>query len=128
MNPKCESCPMTGECKSYEHLCRRYKEDPAKWQDTFDRVNGVVLEYPPLINQVQNFAKSMLRFAKSGFKTVDEEEYNRRLSICNQCVHLNRKDMKCTLCGCPVHKKAIIYDEPCPANKWGDGHKCKSCS
>lgn len=40
MSPKCPTCPIDGECRSYAHLCRRHAEEPARWRPIVDRVNS----------------------------------------------------------------------------------------
>lgn len=49
-------------------------------------------------------------------KTVSEEIYQNRITVCNNCTFL--KDNKCTVCGCNVKVKAKWDTEVCPKNKW----------
>ena len=76
-------------------------------------------------------SKALVRWAKAGFTTVDDETYNRRINACLKCEHLTappsralykllrRKDQEqkiCFLCGCIVTKKARLPTENCPAS------------
>jgi hypothetical protein len=65
---------------------------------------------------VASFAASMIRFAASGFKTVDESLHELRMSRCSQCEH--RKETQCALCRCYIDKKAWLPHEDCPIGKW----------
>ena len=89
------------------------------------------------------FAKSMIKWGKSGFAKVDEATYNRRLAACSTCNLLSSvpnqflyKLVKnkhghsgiCASCGCIVSKKALIATDTCPEkhpgkpgiNRWGE--------
>jgi|GEM_PF-2357364 len=89
------------------------------------------------------FAKSMMKWGKSGFAKVDEETYNRRLAVCAKCNLLsgvpdqflyklvNNKQGNsgvCASCGCVVSKKALLATDTCPEkhpekpgmNRWGE--------
>lgn len=79
---------------------------------------------PPTIREMsQNFAGAMLRFAKSGFKTVDEDTAKARLAVCRQCDLWDenaRKGLgKCNhgKCGCTLIKH-YLASEKCPDGKW----------
>jgi hypothetical protein len=63
-----------------------------------------------------SFAGSMLKFAASGFKTVDEQLHRLRLAQCEPCAH--RRNTRCTLCRCFVVKKAWLPHEDCPLGRW----------
>ncbi len=47
---------------------------------------------------------------------VDTQTYDKRITACISCEHLN--DKKCGICGCYVKKKARWSSEDCPKNKW----------
>jgi hypothetical protein len=74
--------------------------------------------FPPIFEQASNFADSMVNFAKSGFKTTDEEEKERRLNICYDCDRFDKASIRCLECGCKLKAKANIDSEKCPLGKW----------
>lgn len=49
---------------------------------------------------------------------VDDETYEHRLSLCGQCVHLDKESYVCQECGCEMRNKAKIAYAYCPINKW----------
>jgi hypothetical protein len=73
-----------------------------------------------------NFARSVISWGRSGFRTVSNEVYQRRLQACSSCPHLvggydrgqalstPGLDGVCSLCGCPVKRKARLATEQCP--------------
>ncbi|AVO59196.1 hypothetical protein [Pseudomonas chlororaphis] len=90
-------------------------------------------------------ARSFVAWGRGGFKTTDNDLFERRLSACEACPHhtatpdklayrvgaaltgdSNRKI--CELCGCVTGKKARLRDEQCPGahpdrpgySRWGD--------
>lgn len=49
---------------------------------------------------------------------VTEEEYARRLSICEPCQYLSKGTEKCSLCTCNMPRKARFKNFDCPKGKW----------
>lgn len=47
---------------------------------------------------------------------VDDDEYDRRLSICKECESLDRGT--CNKCGCYVELRAAAKSSDCPYHKW----------
>ncbi|WP_309386088.1 hypothetical protein [Cerasicoccus frondis] len=78
---------------------------------------------PTILEMTSNFAGAMLRFAKSGFKTVDEPTAHSRLAVCRSCEFWDEKARKglgkCkhSKCGCTIIKH-YLATEKCPLNKW----------
>jgi hypothetical protein len=62
------------------------------------------------------FSASMVKFAASGFKTVDEPLHSLRVAQCQTCEH--RRDSQCSLCRCFIDKKAWLPHEDCPVGRW----------
>lgn len=50
----------------------------------------------------------------------NNEMYERRIAICNECEHLNKTVMQCRKCGCFMAAKARWPDASCPLEKWGN--------
>lgn len=74
--------------------------------------------------KLARFSKAMIGFAASGFKTVTQEQYQKRLEICQVCDKWRGNTgiltIACAACGCSG-KKLGISNESCPLNppKWG---------
>jgi len=50
------------------------------------------------------------------WKTIPEEEKNKRYEICKSCDKL--KDVVCEACGCHIPSKIHGYYSECPLDKW----------
>lgn len=72
---------------------------------------------PPLRRQAWNLAASLAAFVADGCRTVDAEEYERRLKVCDTCEH--RRANRCLKCGCRLAWKARGRAFRCPIGKWG---------
>lgn len=74
-----------------------------------------------LSNLASNFKTSMVDWAKSGFKTVDQETLDSRLDICKGCEYWKPDSYlglgKCTKCGCSGSKLHLATSK-CPIGKW----------
>ena len=77
----------------------------------------------PLHRKIINFSKAVAKYAKSGFQNVSDEEYEKRISICENCP-LNYEG-ECGLCGCVIAEKALWGSETCPDSKWPNGSENK---
>lgn len=79
---------------------------------------------PNIFVQAKNFAVAVTEHAASGFKNVNDEEYERRIDICRSCPFaIKTKDnVQCSRCGCQmtgnVIAKARWASQKCPENKW----------
>lgn len=69
---------------------------------------------PTIAQMVEHFGKAMLKWTKSGFKTVDKETYIKRRQICSDCQPTGR----CPHCGCQLWAKVALATETCPEKKW----------
>lgn len=58
------------------------------------------------------FAEAVAAFVADGCLTVDRDEYETRLRICESCTR--RAGLKCGLCGCFIHVKARGRVFQCP--------------
>lgn len=100
---------------------------------------------PTVSELLAEAAKSLGKWAMTGFSTVSEERYGERLAACQACPHLRRppenrrvlyaaagakRDERslCGKCGCVVSAKARRPHDTCPdphpttpgVNRWGD--------
>lgn len=73
-------------------------------------------QLPSKFRMVRSFAGSMAEFARDGFRLVDDEEYERRLSICQACKFFYKS--RCMKCGCGLKRKARGRVFRCPIGKW----------
>jgi hypothetical protein len=69
---------------------------------------------PTIPQMMEHFGKAMLKWSKSGFKTVDKETYIKRRQICSDCQPTGR----CPHCGCNLFAKVALATETCPERKW----------
>lgn len=75
-------------------------------------------QMPSLWQQMKNLTGSMIHYAKNGFGNVSEEEYTKRIAICEGCEFFEKNHRRCFRCGCFVDGKAKLSSEICPENKW----------
>lgn len=96
-------------------LCKLYTTDPryqALWDDQ---------PVPPgLLQKAGNFARSVASYVAAGLPQVSEEEYQRRIAICQACAFL--KNNTCLKCGCNVIGNVLTKSrwqtESCPLKLW----------
>ena len=88
-------------------------------------------QLPPTSQLIRNIATDHWKSLKSwlrGSQTITtQEEAQRRWEICKQCPHLlydetnpdtNKKDGRCTHCGCFMNVKVHYAVAECPIDKW----------
>ena len=73
---------------------------------------------PPVHKQVKTFVKSLGEIALSGFKRVEQKEYERRLEICFGCKYMLLESNRCVKCGCFMKAKALSAIMRCSIGKW----------
>lgn len=129
-----------------DHRIKMGYSIPFEWDAWFDEVyckscpqachdvpDGAKEKAPGWLEMAANFTRSMVQWAKSGFKVVDYDEFKRRMSICAgapvtdeqpaipQCQHFGRFPffgaVRCNKCGCSALALHIL-DKHCPINKW----------
>lgn len=77
---------------------------------------------PSIVQKAQTYAKSTTRHVVAGRQTTSDDEYNRRVRICETCDF--HKNNVCTLCGCQCKgesewtSKLRRKSERCPIGKW----------
>lgn len=67
---------------------------------------------PSLARQILNFSASTAQFIAEGMPQTEPGEFQKRLDTCALCPLQN--NFRCSQCGCPIEKKAIRKNEPCP--------------
>jgi glycosyltransferase involved in cell wall biosynthesis len=71
---------------------------------------------PSAWKQGWNFLKATARHAAQGFGTLDDERYEKRISLCTLCP--SRNNDRCGECGCFIEAKASWPTESCPLGIW----------
>ena len=75
-----------------------------------------------LFDMAQNFTSSVAEWAKAGAPVVTEEQFKKRVEICQGCEFFDAKAFgnrgKCTKCGCSSYK-LFLSTANCPIEKWG---------
>lgn len=124
---KCANCPVTnGQCKAeaddrYGFFCRMAENgEPSQIASikVVSEQSPPPANYPPIAEQVKNFATAMISFAKDGFTLSDDDLVRSRQEICNECPSYNKEDNRCLKCGCGVSAKVKIRSSSCPDGKW----------
>lgn len=123
---KCQSCPIAGECiaerPGYGFACKfaTGAESEKIWlANQSAKVQGKPPpEYPSFLAQIGNAAKAAVAFVASGCETVDDDEYNRRRSICSTCEFQDAASDRCRQCGCRLSMKTRGSAFTCPVGKW----------
>ena len=79
------------------------------------------VENPTTFQMAKNLAKSAVNWAKSGFALASDEEYERRMNICEPCdfwkAQARMRLGKCLKCGCTSAKQKLA-SEKCPISRW----------
>ena len=106
-------------------------------QDELDRIDkteqmlGGEKKLPPTSQMVRNLAidhwRGLKAFIKGKQVIVPQEIAEQRWEICKQCPYLkydetnpdtNKKDGRCTECGCFMNVKTHYATAECPIGKW----------
>ena len=104
----CEKC---GKHVPRSWCLNRCKGEPKNIAKT--KVEPKIYEPPTLYEMAIHFSRAMLKWAKEGFVTVEQDEYIRRRQICSLCA-VDRKT--CPKCGCMLWAKVALVTETC--EKW----------
>lgn len=73
---------------------------------------------PSMARKAWNLTQAVTAFVADGCQTLDEEDYQLRLQICDTCQR--RKGDSCLECGCKLTLKAKGRAFQCPLGKWPD--------
>ena len=103
-----------------------------------EKMLGDEKELPPLSQMVRNLAvehlKSLKAFMRGKHVIVPQEVAQERWEICKQCPQLlydeinpdtDKKDGRCTECGCFMNVKCHYATAECPIGKWNKFEKNK---
>ena len=70
-----------------------------------------------MLQQTATFVTAVVQHVAHGFPRAANDEHERRLAICQQCVHFVPAKTKCRACGCHG-LKLWMADMQCPIGKW----------
>ncbi len=79
---------------------------------------------PGLLEKGLNLGKAMVNYALDGFANVSEEDYKKRLNICENCPE-RTENWVCKKCGCGLKLKAKWASQSCPLGKWNNEKELK---
>lgn len=72
---------------------------------------------PSVKTMTASLIESAAIWAKNGFALLDEEDHEKRFSICKTCDELYDGG-RCRKCGCFMEVKSKLAGMKCPINKW----------
>jgi uncharacterized paraquat-inducible protein A len=72
------------------------------------------IEAPSIFQMLKTFTKDTAKFVKEGAPVVSTGDYAERLDACVSCEHVQKKHMRCGLCGCMLQLKARMKTAECP--------------
>ena len=112
---------QVAECQKCKHISGKkiwcckfgfYVKEPEKSLIVTPRKR--IIKPPTVVDMATHFSKAMVKWAKTGFKTVTKEVYIKRRLACSQCQPTGR----CPHCGCNLWAKAALATEGCIEGKW----------
>jgi len=106
---------------------RRFMRERPEWSVLYHSVEQYGLtvigrlpedkpKLPGIITLAANFAKAMAEHVVDGLAKVSPEQLEARLQVCSLCEQ--RKDTRCTVCGCFMDPKSGMRSADCPLGKW----------
>ena len=110
---------------------RKPTEEELECIDKTEKMIEGEIKLPPASQMIRNIAVDHWRSLKSWLKgsqvITSQKEAERRWKICLECPKLlydeanpdtNKKDGRCTECGCFMNVKVHYATAECPINKW----------
>jgi hypothetical protein len=125
VDDRCEHCPVApGKpcvklcdwAASGDEVKRRHIVAVSDPESQFASV--AVTTSPGLFARAVGFGKAIVTHTVAGFPEADEATYERRLSTCRACPHLDAEGFLCKVCGCRLEIKLKWRDQACPIGKW----------
>ena len=77
-------------------------------------IKNTSIKPPSMFQMLKSFSSELAIYIKNGSPNVSEENYTNRLAECHTCEHLDKKLMRCKLCGCLIQHKAKWKTTTCP--------------
>ena len=107
-------------CNSCGQITPYIKNEPINDIEIEQKEKVEQTPFSSAIQTASNLAGTMKDFAASGFKTSNNEKYQKRLEVCLGCDSFDKKALRCTECSCFMKAKAKIDSAKCPLDKWED--------
>jgi hypothetical protein len=117
-----ETVVLTTKHEVYRARCAETHPDHLMWRENMiTRATGVRREpakMPPIREEAKHFWRAIKGLVKSGFRLTPKPVRKERVAICLACDRCVNN--RCNMCGCFIHKKAMVATERCPLNppKW----------
>ena len=118
---------------------REATEEEKRCIEETEEMLGTEQKLPPASQMIRNIAvdhwKSLKSWLKGSQVITTQEEAERRWEICLKCPHLkydetnpdtNKKDGRCTHCGCFMNVKVHYAVAECPIGKWKKDCGCQT--
>jgi hypothetical protein len=103
--------PIRRRCSLAEEKKPKGNEQDSVWSK-----RPCCSEPPSLTKRVATATKAAIDFAASGFQMVGNDEYQRRLAICDRCDR--KQGHVCLECGCILVVKGWGMVWNCPLENW----------
>lgn len=71
-----------------------------------------------LFNLVDTTKDIITQAVNNGTILASEDKVNTRIELCYNCDSLDKKQVRCMLCGCYMKTKVRFDASKCPAEKW----------
>lgn len=79
-------------------------------------------QFPSMAQMAKNLGgeviKNVQSVASGNSLKVEDNEANRRKSICYGCQYFHKPQERCTKCGCYMSVKVYLKASNCPIGKW----------
>lgn len=109
---------------------RRYMREHPEWSVVYhtatqygltliSKLNADKPQLPGVITMAANFAKALAEHVADHLEKVTPDELHARLERCSICDQ--RRDDRCTACGCFTAVKAAWRSSDCPLGRWQSG-------
>jgi len=75
-------------------------------------------QQPSIFQKAVNFGGALIDHTLTGFENVNQEEQDKRMSICRGCGEFDKPTETCNQCGCKCQRKTAWTSSRCPLGKW----------
>lgn len=101
-----------------QQITDQFCERQPDWCEDIDPATG----QPTPLEMAERFARSMVDWARAGFRTLEKERYQARRNICEGCQQWRGDGAmlgtgRCGACGCSG-LKLFLATQRCPEGKW----------
>jgi hypothetical protein len=76
------------------------------------------MRFPNPFSALRALKRVLCALLKGKNPLVDAETLERRLSLCETCVHFDKYVRQCNVCACQVDLKIQFKTEKCPLGYW----------